>query len=110
MERLSRGDTVQQFDAADLDDAMAGDGVEARGFGIEDDLAQIRPRAPVAGAGDHARKTASGHARDRICAQRQARRKKLAGHRIVSVPWPTACLKLAGRRHRKARDDPGTPS
>jgi hypothetical protein len=36
-----RGDAVQKLDAADLDQPVAAFGIEAGGFGIEDDLAHV---------------------------------------------------------------------
>ena len=39
VEPLAGRDVVEELDRADLDDAVAGGRVEARGFGVEDDFA-----------------------------------------------------------------------
>ena len=41
MERVAGGNVIDKLDAADFGDAMAGQGVEACGFGIEDDFAHL---------------------------------------------------------------------
>jgi hypothetical protein len=38
MECLPGRPAIQQLDAADLDDSMAGRGIEAGGFDVQDDL------------------------------------------------------------------------
>ena len=45
VERIARGDVVDQFEAADLDDAVAAVRVEAGRFGVEDDFAHNGPAA-----------------------------------------------------------------
>ncbi len=42
VQRLAGRNAVQQFDAADLDHAVAGTRIEARRFRIEDDLTHVR--------------------------------------------------------------------
>jgi hypothetical protein len=39
MERLAGREPVEEFDAADFDDPIALDGIEAGGLGVEHDLA-----------------------------------------------------------------------
>ena len=50
VERLARGDVVDQLEAADLDDPVAPVRVEAGRFGIEDDFAHKGPAAADARA------------------------------------------------------------
>src|SRR5690606_22495797 len=46
VEQRARGHAVDQLDAGDLAEAVAGGRIEAGGFGIEDDLAHSYPRDP----------------------------------------------------------------
>ena len=41
MERLAGGETIDQFDAADLDHPIALNGIKPGGLGIENDLAHV---------------------------------------------------------------------